>query len=95
MSQEMVIVDGSGLSRYNLVTPAQFADFLCRMRQDFKCSKEFISSLSISGVDGTLKKTMNEKMLVSRVCAKTGSMTGISALVGYITTEEGKSSLFR
>ncbi|MBM3208141.1 MAG: D-alanyl-D-alanine carboxypeptidase/D-alanyl-D-alanine-endopeptidase [Chlamydiae bacterium] len=88
--QEMVVLDGSGLSRYNLVTPSQFVEFLVRMKKDFSFSEEFVSSLSVSGVDGNLRKAMDEKVLYSKVRAKTGSMRGVRTLVGYTTTAEGE-----
>lgn len=82
--KKMRIVDGSGLSRYNLVSPAQLVAVLRFAYYDKNISRPFINSLSIAGTDGTLKYKMPD--LRGRVYAKTGNMEGISSLVGYIKT---------
>jgi D-alanyl-D-alanine carboxypeptidase/D-alanyl-D-alanine-endopeptidase (penicillin-binding protein 4) len=82
--KKMRIVDGSGLSRYNLVSPAQLVAVLRFAYYDKNISRPFINSLSIAGTDGTLQYKMLD--LRGRVYAKTGNMEGISSLVGYIKT---------
>lgn len=82
--KKMRIVDGSGLSRYNLVSPAQLVAVLRFAYYDKNISHAFINALSIAGIDGTLKYKMPD--LKGRVYAKTGNMEGISSLVGYIKT---------
>lgn len=74
------IVDGSGLSRYNLVTPEQIVALLLYER---RC-RTFVSSLPIAGVDGTLAKRFQDSRLKGRIFAKTGSMSGVSSLSGYM-----------
>ena len=83
---DMVILDGSGLSRYNLVSPRYLIQLLTYLAKEFKCSPEFTASLPISGVDGTLKNRLTQAK--SRVRAKTGSMTGITTMAGYVTTKD-------
>ncbi|QVL57796.1 MAG: D-alanyl-D-alanine carboxypeptidase/D-alanyl-D-alanine-endopeptidase [Simkaniaceae bacterium] len=78
------VVDGCGLSRYNLVSPKQMITFLKKM----KGNRSFVSALPIGGVDGTLKNRM--KMFEGKVRAKTGSMTGVSSLCGYLKTDSGR-----
>ncbi len=82
--EEMVIIDGSGLSRYNLVSPAQMIEFLKKMRSN----REFKGALPIGGKDGTLKNRMGT--IPGKVRAKTGAMTGVSSLCGYIMTDLGE-----
>ncbi len=82
--EELVVVDGSGESRYNLVSPAQMVDFLKKMRGN----RDFKGALSVGGEDGTLKNRMGT--ISGKVKAKTGSMTGVSSLCGYVTTDSGK-----
>ncbi|EKE01058.1 MAG: hypothetical protein ACD_21C00228G0007 [uncultured bacterium] len=82
--KKMKIVDGSGLSRYSLVSPAQLVAVLRYAYTDKNINQAFTSSLSIAGADGTLKYRMPN--LKNRVYAKTGNMEGISSLVGYIKT---------
>ncbi|MBS0615203.1 MAG: D-alanyl-D-alanine carboxypeptidase/D-alanyl-D-alanine-endopeptidase [Verrucomicrobia bacterium] len=85
---DLIILDGSGLSRYDLLSPHNFSHLLGWLYRDFKFSDEVISSLPISGVDGTLKNRMQS--IASRVRAKTGSMMGISGLVGYVVTRDNE-----
>ncbi|MBM3268322.1 MAG: D-alanyl-D-alanine carboxypeptidase/D-alanyl-D-alanine-endopeptidase, partial [Candidatus Sericytochromatia bacterium] len=73
------LVDGSGLSRYDLLTPRQIAEVLVRMKDD----PDFVASLPVAGVDGTLAGRLAGTRGHGRVRAKTGSMSGISALAGY------------
>lgn len=79
------IIDGSGLSRYTLISPHQIITLLtwAYHQSNFK---DFLESLAIAGVDGTLKNRMTN--ITANVKAKTGSMDGVSALSGYIETED-------
>jgi len=64
------------------------------MFQQFDVSVDFMSSLAISGVDGTLKKRMNTPALKRRVRAKTGFINGVSSLSGYVYTENNEILIF-
>lgn len=89
---KMVVTDGSGLSRYNLVSAHQMVELLKWMNGQFSCCSEFMASLPLAGTDGTLKKRMGN--VKGRIRAKTGSMTGISSLSGYMTTKDGEPIAF-
>lgn len=91
---EIVIVDGSGESRYNLVSPNQMVTFLTWIHDTFPHARALKEALPISGVDGTLKRRMTTPFLKSKVRAKTGSMTGISSLCGYIEGKKKKPIAF-
>lgn len=93
-TEKMVIMDGCGLSRYNLISAHQFVEFLRWMHHQFPCCSEFMASLPISGIDGTLIKRLNHPEAKGKVRAKTGSMTGISSLTGYLTTKDGELIAF-
>ncbi len=80
-----VIIDGSGVSRYNLITPDQLSSLLSVIFHDKTIAKPYIESLPIAGKDGTLQDRM--KNLKGKVYAKTGSMTGVESLSGYIQTK--------
>lgn len=82
--EELVVVDGCGLSRYNLVSPDQMIQILRILRSN----RVFNESLPVGGIDGTLRHRMEG--IVGKVRAKTGSMTGLSSLCGYVTTEAGE-----
>lgn len=85
--------DGSGVSRYNLVSSKLLIELLKYMYHspDFFI---FYNSLSVAGVDGTLKKRMRNKTAEGNVHAKTGTLAGVSALSGYVTADNGNILAF-
>lgn len=86
--------DGSGLSRYNLVTPQQTISLLTFLYQRFPMSYEYIAALPISGRDGTLQKRFKTPDQQGFVRAKTGTMTGMNSLSGYLYTINGHTLAF-
>lgn len=79
-----LINDGAGLSRYNLVSPIQLTKLLYYAYHDPNIRKSLIPALPIGGIDGTLIGRMWPVVDGRRVHAKTGSMTGVTTLSGYI-----------
>jgi serine-type D-Ala-D-Ala carboxypeptidase/endopeptidase (penicillin-binding protein 4) len=90
----MVLADGSGVSRYNLVTVGQVVDLLAYMAGREDLAPAFLSALPIAGVDGTLEDRMRGTAAERRVRAKTGSLSGVSALSGYVMTAVGERLAF-
>ena len=88
-----VIVDGSGLSRKNLTTPAALIQVLQGIDKSPQ-AEIFRASLPISGVKGSLKNRFLNTPAAGMVQAKTGSMTGISALSGYINAPNYEPLVF-
>ncbi len=82
-SASVVVVDGSGLSRDNRVTAAVLVEILKKMHQDPQRKMLFRESLSVGGVDGTLRKRF-KRGLSSRVFGKSGYIDGVSTLSGYL-----------
>lgn len=82
---KMRMDDGSGLSRYSLITPTQLAMALSYAYHNEYIRQTFIDSLPNAGVDGTLSYRMPN--LKNRVYAKTGNMENSSSLAGYIKTK--------
>ncbi|WP_445305912.1 D-alanyl-D-alanine carboxypeptidase/D-alanyl-D-alanine endopeptidase [Microcoleus sp. T3_A4] len=78
-----ILADGSGLSRHNLITPEALVETL-RLMANSPAASIYRQSLSIAGESGTLKNRFN--ITPNRVIlqAKTGTMSGVSALSGYI-----------
>ncbi len=76
-------VDGSGLSRRNRVTPRTIASLLVHMT-NHPAKKEFFLSLPVSGQEGSLKKRLVSPKLRGKVAAKTGYITGVGSLSGYL-----------
>lgn len=88
------IVDGSGLSRYNLCSPQQLVAVLMDLHRDEIVRPEFLASLPIAGADGTLGSRMNGEGLLYRARAKTGTMTGVSSLAGFAFGAGGRRYCF-
>ncbi len=85
----LVLTDGSGLSRSNMLTASALVRVLVRMNEDPVLGGPFLDSLPISGTDGTLKRRMNGSA-AGRVRAKTGHIDGVTTLAGYVEeTREG------
>ena len=89
------LVDGSGLSHYNLVSAELILEVLKYMYySEPGLYKVLVESFPIAGVDGTLAKRMNGTSAENNVKAKTGTITGVSALSGYITSQSGRLIAF-
>jgi D-alanyl-D-alanine carboxypeptidase/D-alanyl-D-alanine-endopeptidase (penicillin-binding protein 4) len=86
-------VDGSGLSRSNLVT----ADMLIRILKYMyrqKSFSQFYDALPIAGVDGTIGGRMKGTQAENNVHGKTGSIRYVRCLSGYVRTSEGEMLAF-
>ncbi|BAJ28110.1 MULTISPECIES: D-alanyl-D-alanine carboxypeptidase/D-alanyl-D-alanine-endopeptidase [Kitasatospora] len=91
-------VDGSGLSRYDLVTPARMAALL-KLAQDRPWFGAWYDALPVAGnpqrmVGGTLAARMRGTKAENNVHAKSGSMGGVDNLVGYATAPDGRRLVF-
>ena len=82
------LMDGSGLSRLDLVTPAAVVKLL-RFIYDSSARDNFLSILPVGAQDGTLSSRFGETPAAGRVHAKTGSLSHVSALSGYIERADG------
>ena len=87
-------VDGSGLSRYNLLNAELLTRLLVYMYHNFEVMPEFLASLPIAGVDGTLKNRMQGVSAEKVLRAKTGTLSGVSALAGYTVTADDEVFAF-
>ncbi len=88
------IFDGSGLSLLNRVSPNAITDVLEYAYNNQVISLKFLNSLSIGGVDGTLKKRFRRSAVEGRVMAKTGHLSNVNALSGYLFTKSGDVLVF-
>lgn len=91
-SSQMIILDGSGLSRYNQVKPSQLMQVLDYAYHNEQTNYQFISSLPIAGIDGTLKHRLSN--VARRVRAKTGTMSGVVSLAGYAMSRDKEPIAF-
>ena len=92
-SKSYSMVDGSGLSNQNYLTPELLVAVLKHMHQS-EHFELFRQSLPIAGVNGTLANRMKNSAAFRKVTAKTGSLTGVSTLSGYVTAKNGNLLAF-
>lgn len=88
------IADGSGLSLYNYVSPHLEVMFLRHAFANKDIYDNLLPTMPVAGVDGTLSKRMRRGYAHGNVKAKTGTVTGISALAGYCTAANGNIICF-
>lgn len=88
------IIDGSGLSYNNAISPELEIAFLKYAYDNPEIYKYFYASLPIAGVDGTLSRRMQNSTAYHNVRAKTGTLNGLSSLAGYATASNGHQLAF-
>lgn len=84
------IYNPSGLTRDNKLTARAMVKVLENLHGDFKVFPEFVNSLPIAGVDGTLKRRMKGESGERWVRAKTGYLTNVVSLAGYAGLSDGQ-----
>ncbi|MBE9012224.1 D-alanyl-D-alanine carboxypeptidase/D-alanyl-D-alanine-endopeptidase [Pseudanabaenaceae cyanobacterium LEGE 13415] len=90
---EIVLSDGSGLSRQNWITPTALVEILSSISRQ-PTGSYFRESLSIAGVNGTLQSRFHNNPAKGITRAKTGTLTGVTALSGYIDPPNYESIAF-
>ncbi|HET7832214.1 MAG TPA: D-alanyl-D-alanine carboxypeptidase/D-alanyl-D-alanine-endopeptidase [Gallionella sp.] len=86
---ELVLENGSGLSRRERISPQHLADILQHAaRSPF--ASELEASLPILGIDGTVKKRFKDSELAGYAHLKTGTLDGVKSFAGYIHSDSGK-----
>lgn len=86
--------DGSGLSRYDYLTADALTWLLTYLWLDPNYAELFRSALPVTGVSGNLAQRLRNTPGHARVWAKTGSMSQVRSLSGYIVTAEGEPLVF-
>jgi D-alanyl-D-alanine carboxypeptidase/D-alanyl-D-alanine-endopeptidase (penicillin-binding protein 4) len=81
--------NGAGLSREARMTALQIG-MLLRYAYSSPYMPEFMSSLSLSGMDGTLARRFRKGPLTGKAHIKTGSLDNVSAIAGYLQSRNGK-----
>ena len=92
--QSASMIDGSGLSRQDLLSTEQTVFLLRYLYEHFPLTYEYIAALPIAGQDGTLKRRLRKPSQKGFVRAKTGTMTGVMSLSGYLYTANGHTLAF-
>jgi D-alanyl-D-alanine carboxypeptidase/D-alanyl-D-alanine-endopeptidase (penicillin-binding protein 4) len=89
------IVDGSGVSHYNVVSTNLFVYILKYFFNEKPDLYHILyNSFPIAGVDGTLEHRMEKSYVKNNVHAKTGTLTGVSTLSGYLTNKKNHTIAF-
>lgn len=86
--------DGSGLSRHDLITPEAVVQLYIYMGKQSRFSQTWRDSLTVGGVDGTLRSRFIGTKAAGNVRGKTGTIDQVSALSGYVTTASGEQLVF-
>jgi D-alanyl-D-alanine carboxypeptidase/D-alanyl-D-alanine-endopeptidase (penicillin-binding protein 4) len=90
---EVVVRDGSGLSRYDYVSPRSLVRVLDAMRRSPHFTV-YYDAMPIGGVDGTIRSRMRGTAAEGNVHAKTGSVAMARSLSGYVTTADRRLLIF-
>jgi len=90
---EVRLEEGSGLSRHNLVTPRALVELL-RFMRSHPHAAVFRDSLPVAGVDGTLRTRFRGTSAEGNLRAKTGSLSQVNTLAGYVQTAAGEGLVF-
>ncbi|NET90112.1 MAG: D-alanyl-D-alanine carboxypeptidase/D-alanyl-D-alanine-endopeptidase [Kamptonema sp. SIO1D9] len=91
--ESYLLIDGSGLSRHNLVSPEAVVQTL-KLISKTKDAEIYRKSLPVAGVSGTLKRRFLNTVLAGDLQAKTGTMTGVSTLSGYLDIPDYRPLVF-
>ncbi len=86
---EFQIADGSGLSRFNSLTPIHLAEILSEGIGSAAWGVEFLATLPVNGVDGTLRSRMAD-LPPGAFRGKTGTLSDTSAIAGLLTSSSGR-----
>ena len=90
---DVLVRDGSGLSRQSLVTPSAMTALL-RAMYDSPHRDLWLDLLPVAGTDGSLQNRLNGRTVAGRVRAKTGGLAGVAAIAGYAPNASGELLAF-
>jgi D-alanyl-D-alanine carboxypeptidase/D-alanyl-D-alanine-endopeptidase (penicillin-binding protein 4) len=87
---ELVLDNGSGLSRDARISGDGLATLL-QAAWKSRFAPEFLATLPLGGLDGTLRKRFGRLKDPSRIRMKTGTLNGASSIAGYVTGDSGRT----
>ena len=86
---ELVTDNGAGLSRRDRISAEHLADLLAAAWKS-PLMPEFIASLPVTAIDGTMKKRLHDKGVAGQAHIKTGSLEGVKSIAGYVLDKSGR-----
>lgn len=86
---ELVLENGAGLSRKERISPLNLS-LLLQSIEASPYSAELEASLPIIGIDGTVKRRLDNHAVTSHAHLKTGSLEGVKSIAGYVQSRSGK-----
>jgi D-alanyl-D-alanine carboxypeptidase/D-alanyl-D-alanine-endopeptidase (penicillin-binding protein 4) len=86
---ELVLENGSGLSRAERISARNLGRLLLASFGS-PVMPEFLASLPLTAVDGTMKKRLGDAAVAGQAHVKTGSLTGVRAIAGYVLDARGR-----
>jgi D-alanyl-D-alanine carboxypeptidase/D-alanyl-D-alanine-endopeptidase (penicillin-binding protein 4) len=87
-------MDGSGLSRYDFVTPDVLVTILAHLYADPRHRDAFMASLPVAGKDGTVSSRLKKTRAEGNAALKTGTIANVRSLSGYVRTRDGEVLAF-
>lgn len=93
-STQLLQADGSGLSRYDMVSAEALAGVLAHVAHDARLEGPFKASLVVAGTPGMMANRLKNTAAAGKVQAKTGSMRHVRATSGYTQTADGEPVVF-
>ena len=88
----LVLDNGSGLSRTERLPPRLLADVL-RVMHKSEWAPEFLASLPIVGIDGTMRNRLKDSPATGRARVKTGTLRDVAAVAGYVRNADGEQCI--
>jgi D-alanyl-D-alanine carboxypeptidase/D-alanyl-D-alanine-endopeptidase (penicillin-binding protein 4) len=89
----LVLSDGSGLSRNDMITTEATVQLLTHMRRH-RYAMAFREALPVAGIDGTLRNRFRGTVAENNLRAKTGTLSSAASLSGFVTTTAGEELIF-
>ena len=88
-TNNLYMADGSGLSRVNAITAKTLVEVLIYMHKNSLYFNEYLSSIPLTGLEGTQQYYFQDSVLKGKANAKSGSMNRVRSFAGYMTTQNG------
>jgi D-alanyl-D-alanine carboxypeptidase/D-alanyl-D-alanine-endopeptidase (penicillin-binding protein 4) len=92
-ADEVILEEGSGLSRNNLASPGAIVALLLYMTRH-PAAEAYLEALPIAGVDGTLRNRLTDPPAAGNLRAKTGTLRWAHCLSGCVTSAAGERLVF-